>query len=227
MKKQTIKFALLLGTLLAVATHAFAASDARVVRLENGALKMATSPDGTRTPYADDSSSDSLIFGNLATKDPKGVYWCCAAYPVTGPKSPVGEYWTAAAFTPATKATVTKVTVAIGYESSTKSYDVLLSLNVDNNGVPGQALKTWKITFPGGKPVFGSCCVVKSKMGSVPVSANTQYWVVVSTEANSDIWAGWNSNDSDQIDQIPYAQYSDGVWTKYPNLGPAFAVYGK
>lgn len=222
-----MQFAWLLGAALTVLSPALAGGQSRVVRSDKGVLKMTTTRRGTTTPYAERPSNDPLIFGNLATKDPKAVYWCCAAYPVTGPKSPAGENWTAAAFTPAANATVTKVTVAVGYESSTKNFDVLLSLNADNNGVPGKALKTWKVTFPGGKPIFGTCCTVKSGTGSISVSANTKYWVMLSTEADSDIWAGWNSNDSDQIDQIPYAQYSNGAWTTYPNLGPAFAVYGQ
>jgi len=223
--KRTTKLALLLGALLAVATHALGASRAQIVRAGNGVLKIITSMDGTGTPYVEDSSSDSLIFGNLATKYPKGLYWCCDSLIVQGPGQGY-EVWTAVAFTPSAKATVTKVTVAVGYETSTKNYDVLLSLNADNKGVPGRALKTWKITFPGGKPVLGSCCVVKSKTGSVPVSANTQYWVVLSTEADSDIWAGWNLNDKDELDHILYAQYINGVWTTYSDSGPAFAVYG-
>jgi len=223
-----MKLALLLGALLAVATYAVGASNPQVVRLPNGALEVITSPQGTTTPYVDDhSSSDPLIFGNLATKDPKGVYSIFGYYAVSGPKSPFGLQWTAAAFTPAANATVTKVTVAVGYVNSTNNFDVLLSLNADKNGAPGKALKTWKIKFPGGKPAEGSCCTVESKAGSIPVSANTQYWVVLSTESDSDIWAGWNLNDSDEIDTRPVGEYFGQQWNVFSTQVPAFAVYGQ
>lgn len=221
---KAIQFVLLLCA-LAAASLALAANDRQMVRADDGALQVANSPDATWTPYADDPSSGPLIFGNLATNYPKGLYWCCDSLIVQGPGQGY-EVWSAAAFTPAASATVTKITVAVGYQTSTKNYDVLLSLNADHNGLPGKALQRWKITFPGGKPVLGTCCAVKSKTGSIPVSARTQYWVVLSTEINSDIWAGWNLNDRDEIDHIVYAQYINGVWTTYSGSGPAFAVYG-
>lgn len=227
--KRTMKLALLLGALLAVATYAVGASNPQVVRLPNGALEVITSPKGPTTPYVEDPSSDPLIFGNLATKDPKGVYWSRAYYEVSGPNSQgfIGLEWDAAAFTPTANATVTKVTVAVGYVTSTNNFDVLLSLNADNNGAPGKALKTWKITFPNGQPAEGTCCTVKSKAGSIPVSANTQYWVVLSTESDSDIDAGWNLNDSDEIDMGPFAEYFGQQWNVFSKPVPAFAVYGQ
>jgi hypothetical protein len=226
--KKTMKFALLLGALLAVATCAVGANNPQVVRLPNGAVQYITSPKGPTTPYVEDPSSDPLIFGNLATKDPKGVYSIFGYYAVSGPKSqdPIGLEWDAAAFTPAASATVTKITVAVGYVNSTNNFDVLLSLNADKNGAPGKALKTWKITFHNGQPAEGTCCTVESKAGSIPVSANTQYWIVLSTEADSDIWAGWNLNDSDEIDTRPVAEYFGQQWNVFSTQVPAFAVYG-
>jgi hypothetical protein len=221
--KSIIQLALLLGALLSAATHALGATPPGVVKLDNGTLAMFTIPEGTTIPYVD-NSPEPLIYGNLATNYPKGLYWCCVGMDLSGPLE--GEIWDAAAFTPTANATVTKVTVGVGYMFSSTTFDVLLSVNADNKGVPGKALKTWKIKFPNGQPMFGSCCVVKSGTGSVPISANTQYWVVLSTESNSDIVAAWNIGDYDEIDKIPTAQYVNGVWTVYSNPAPAFAVYG-
>lgn len=222
--KRIIQLALLLGALLSAATYALGATHPGVVKLDNGTLATFTSPEGAMIPYID-KSSEPLIYGNLATKYPKGLYWCCVGMSLSGPLAGK-EIWDAAAFTPTANATITKVTVAVGYGISTNTFDVLLSVNADNNGVPGKALKKWKIKFPNGQPIFGSCCVVKSGTGSVPVSANTQYWVVLSTESNSDIIAAWNVNDYDQIDTITTGQYVNGVWNIYSNPAPAFSVYG-
>jgi len=224
--KRTMKSALLLGALLAMATYAVGASNPQIVRLPNGAVQFVATTQSTPTPY-DDNSSEPLIYGNLATKDPKGLYWGWGFYGVVGPKSQMGfEEWDATAFTPTANATVTKVTVAVGYVNSTNTFDILMSLNADKNGAPGKALKTWKITFPNGQPAEPGCCTVKSKEGSIQVSANTQYWIVMSTESDSDIFAGWNLNDSDEIDTGPVAEYFGQQWNVFSTQVPAFAVYG-
>jgi len=119
--KRIIQLALL-GALLAAATYALGAARPGVVRLDNGTLAMFTSPEGTIIPYID-KSSEPLIYGNLATKYPKGLYWCCVEYTLSGPLA--GEIWDAAAFIPTANATVTKVTVAVGYLMSNNTFDVL------------------------------------------------------------------------------------------------------
>src|SRR5690348_10791690 len=54
-------------------------------------------------PFARENTADAglvTIFSNLASKYPKGPYWCCSGYNVMGPGSDNGEQWIAAAFTP-------------------------------------------------------------------------------------------------------------------------------
>jgi hypothetical protein len=166
------------------------------------------------------------IYSNLAAKYPKGEYWCCAGYNVMGPGQNLGEQWMAGAFTPAADHTVTRIEVAVGY-SQQGTNGVVLSLNRDNNGVPGKALKTWNAS---GLPRFGDCCrlVVESDASGIPVSAGKQYWVVLSTNSKEkNTVDGWNFNDADQVDSATDASYSNNKWTVFSTTqAGAFAVKG-
>jgi hypothetical protein len=168
------------------------------------------------------------IFSNLAAKYPKGEYWCCTGYNVMGPDSGAGEQWMGAAFTPSADHTVTRIEVAGGY-SQQGTNGVVLSLNDDNKGVPGKALKTWNVS---GLPRFGTCCalVVKSDSSGIPVSAGKQYWVVLSTNSHElDTVDAWNVIDTDQVDPATVATYpgTSNKWTAFQTTpGLAFAVKG-
>jgi len=81
-----------------------------------GYAKMTIVPQAV-LPFTGENSDDPdlvTIFSNLASKYPKGVYWCCSGYNVMGPNSGVGEQWMAAAFTPDADGTVTKIEVGAG-----------------------------------------------------------------------------------------------------------------
>ena len=168
------------------------------------------------------------IFSNLGAAYPKGEYWCCTGYNVMGQNSGAGEQWMAAAFTPAADHTVTKIEVAVGY-SQQGTNGVVLSLNLDNNGVPGKALKTWNAS---GLPRFGTCCglVVKTESAGIPVSAGKQYWVVLSTNSKEqDTVDGWNVIDTNQVDAATVATFpgTNNQWNAFQTTpGLAFAVKG-
>jgi len=191
-------------------------------------MTVVTEPSRSRTKTNLKDSGLVTIFNNLAAKYPKGQYWCCSGYNVMGSNSGVGEQWMAAAFTPAANHTVTTIQVAVGY-SQGKTNGVVLSLNSDNNGVPGKALKTWNAS---GLPRFGTCCtlLVKSDSAGIPVSAGKQYWVVLSTNSQEqDTVDGWNVIDSNQVDAATVATFpgTNNKWNAFqttPGLG--FAVKG-
>jgi len=162
------------------------------------------------------------IFNNIGGKYPQGVYWCCTGYDIIGPAQ--GEQWMATAFTPSANHTVTRIEVAVGYLLGTNG--VVLSLNDDNNGVPGKALKSWNAL---GLPSFGCCAlVVKSDGSGIPIRAGKQYWVVLSTNSHeSDTVAAWNLNDTDQVDFVTAATYTNKQWSAFQmSPGLAFAVKG-
>jgi hypothetical protein len=133
--------------------------------------------------------------------------------------------------------------VAVSWINAGGKYtNVILSLNEDNGGVPGAVLEKWWAQIGRNKFVAGSCCAVTTKRSTgIPVTAGTQYWVVVSTEKKSDVMALWNPNDTKQLPkdaqtEAVWCSSSSGecdpsennVWTPfldYPGL--AFAVFGK
>jgi hypothetical protein len=150
------------------------------------------------------------------------------------------EVWLAVGFTPDADQVVTKVEVAVSL--FTGSNELELSVNNDASGLPGTAIRSWRLTK---LPVFGSCCTVETKADSVgiPVTAGTQYWIVVKTRgSNSDTFADWNVEDIDQVDPytVPVAFYcsddkggncqNNNAWSLVTSLGtqgPAFAVLAR
>lgn len=228
---------LLTLTVLALASvTAFAASDGVVVSKDGRKTIATTHVQGV---VRSDISDAGLvkIFDNIGTAYPKGSYWCCEGATITGPTALSGfpEYWEAGAFTPSANHTVTKVEVAVGFVEGVNG--LVLGLYSDASGVPGTPIKTWALT---NLPTFGSCCVLETKSDSagISVTAGTQYWIVLKTNAKeTTTWAAWNVNDTDQVDNATAAFYCSGTssqcannnaWTASQSRpGPAFAVLGK
>ena len=210
--------------------------DGRMISITNGA----SAP--SRAQVAPSRAGLVTIFDNIGKTYPKGTYWCCEGASITGPNaSPfLPEYWLAVAFTPGANYTVTQLEVAISL--FTGKDELFLSLYNDVGGLPGTAIKTWLM---GGLPTFGTCCAIdtKSDGAGIPVTAGTQYWIVVGTTGeNSDTFADWNVEDIDQVDTytVPTAYYcsadkggncgNNDAWsldTGGSNQGPAFAVLGR
>jgi len=200
--------------------------------------KAFTSPDGRMTfmPHSkaavghiSNNSKDPALFSLLASKDPNGLYFCCEGYTIAGPDNGYGipEYWEAQAFTPASSSHATKITVAISYVAGTFT-DVILSLNPDCSGVPcSTPLEQWTLTLM--SQSFGECCAteVQKVKPKVALTGGTQYWVVASTESDSDIWAAWNVEVYDEVDDTNYAYNYEGTWYSYStDLGAAVEVSG-
>jgi hypothetical protein len=174
------------------------------------------------------------IFDNIGKVYPKGAYSCCDGFTVTGPDAPSGpEFWVGAAFTPSANHTVTVIKVALGLIGG--SNEVVLSVNNDNGGVPGTAIKSWNVKS---LPEAGTCCTVMARKdeAGIPITAGTQYWIVVQTSNSSNIQAAWDVNDTDQVDSSTIAFYcsspsgvcqNNNQWTVEQRVpGPAFAVLG-
>jgi hypothetical protein len=227
------KFLVTSMLVLAGATTIVAAQNDPAVRAtgatvwgKHAKMTLVAEPTQPRTPTNIKDSGLVTIFSNLATKYPKGEYWCCTGYNVMGPAQ--GEQWMAAAFTPTADHTVTTIEVAVGY-SQQGTNGVVVSLNRDNNGVPGKALKTWNAS---GLPRFGTCCtlVAKSDSTGIPVSAGKQYWVVLSTNSKEqDTVDAWNVIDTDQVDSATVATFpgTNNHWNAFQTTpGLAFAVKG-
>ena len=189
-------------------------------------MTVATERAQSLTPTNINDTGLVTIFSNLASKYPKGQYWCCSGYNVMGSNSGAGEQWMAAAFTPKANHTVTTIGVGVGYSQGATN-GVVISLNLDDNGKPGKALKKWSALD---LPMFGTCCglMTVSDGAGIPVNAGQQYWLVLSTNANElDTVDGWNVDDTDQIDMATLASFSGNGWTVFQATpGVAFAVKG-
>ena len=218
---------------LALSLSALAADKENVVIAKDGIRVMTTTPAKAGTPYVDNSpNSATAIYDNLAYGYPKAVYWCCYGGLLAGINSTYGKQqgtavWQAAGFTPSKNMNVTWVALAIGYQSGTTN-DVIVTINEDNSGIPGTVLAQWKVS---NLPVFGTCCKIKGHSvpkGGLEVTAGTPYWVVISTEANSDFQGAWDFDVKDEIDTIPDAYLIFGVWYPFPaNMNFSFGVRGQ
>jgi hypothetical protein len=144
------------------------------------------------------------------------------------------QAWVGEAFTPTTDATVTKIETSAGRQSS-GSHGFEISLYSDAAGVPGTVLQTVHVD---NLPQYGQCCDVSTAnfTTGVPVTAGTQYWVVVSTTSqDTDIYA-WAFNSSNMSAQpaaswckgaSTYCGSNSGVWVPYSYVQLGFAVFGQ
>lgn len=225
-RKPAVRIVLVLSLLTLAGVIALAAAGQhRVVTSQNGRLSIAKQGPSHVTPSTEPGGL-TTIAGNLS-RYPNGVYFCCYGYTISGPESALGTaYWVAIPFTPSADISVRAVEVSVGYIEGVNG--VTVSVNSDDNGLPGAALASLDAT---GLSDYGDCCqlvTVKGKNG-VPVQAGTQYWVVVSTSTSTattfDAWA-FNSTD---MRAYPYAGYSSstGTWSSGDGLLPGYAVLGK
>jgi hypothetical protein len=182
------------------------------------------------------------IFDNLARR-PAGKYWGGAPFAIVGGSgnSEFTDDQFAAAFTPSANHTATMIEAAIvnstlGYGSAGFS----LSVNQDDNGVPGTALITAQLpALPQNYP--GLCCAMV--IGTIPsglaLTGGTQYWLVLNGQgALATDGAGWEQDDTDQVHPFLDAVYcayaskcANGPgWYTFEGddfgTGAAFAVLG-
>ena len=235
-KKSLVPVLTCVAVLGLIAAIAFAAAPAKnIVVSQDGRQMIALkAPSHVTTRDANSDASLKTIGGNLSTY-PYGTFFCCYGNTIAqGPPSFLFTYWVADAFTPSADATVTRVEVAVG-TYSTSDIDFLVSLDEDNNGVPGKALKTWNAKAPN---EYGSCCTldVVNDAAGIPVKAGTQYWIAVTTNSKHDFFGGWafNSTDMRAHTLASYCKGSstycgttnNGKWVAGQGLLPAFGVLG-
>jgi hypothetical protein len=225
---------LLLTSVVALASVTSLAARDGVVTSSDGRMTFVPRRTQSVTQSAASDAGLVTIFDNIGKVYPKGAYSCCDGFTVTGPDAPSGpEFWVGAAFTPSANHTVTVIKVALGLIGG--SNEVVLSVNNDNGGVPGTAIKSWNVKS---LPEAGTCCtvMVRKDEAGIPITAGTQYWIVVQTSNSSNIQAAWDVNDTDQVDSSTIAFYcsspsgvcqNNNQWTVEQRVpGPAFAVLG-
>lgn len=198
-----------------------------IVHGNDGQMTVTTSPDietgtGSHSEYL--KPGESVIFSNLGKKYPDAIFSCCGGPGLNGPNWGGGQQWVAGAFTPSSNMTVTRIALGLGYVSGTNS--AIVTLNSDDNGLPGTQLASFKIR---NIPPSGSCCTLteaKDRAGT-PLTAGQQYWVVAMTTANSNLFAIWDQNTTEQIHFLTNAHNNGQGWKLgffFP--GMAFGVFG-
>lgn len=180
------------------------------------------------TPARVNPNKLDTIFDNIGRKYPKGLYFCCYGSTVSGSSSPVAEtIYTAESFVAPSDGKVMEIDAGVALAAGTNS--IVLGIAADDGGVPGNLLSSGTYT---GMGVFGECCTLPAVIldNAVKIKAGQTYWVVVEPDsANSNTWAAWTYNSSDEVDPDSLAQFSNGSWTNYGASAPAlsYAVLGK
>jgi hypothetical protein len=225
------------AVLVLVSVAAFTATRNGVIVSDDGRTVMVKARAQYIAATEEQDSTLVKIYDNLGSAYPKGVYWCCEGATISGPDSPGNvEWWDAVAFPPKADRSVTKINLALGYLGGTN--EVIVGLNNDAAGVPGTAIKTWKVkNLPGG----GTCCALATitDQSGIAVSRGVQYWITVTTNASDkDAFLFWNVNDTDQVDPAPSAarcystggqcRQDNGKWVAVPQTpGLALEVLGQ
>jgi hypothetical protein len=233
--KKTFVASLLALMVLATAVSALAADRSNLILGDREVIIK--HPSTVTTPGVQHDPSLKTIAGTLSDY-PYAVFFCCYGYYITGLTNllnVVPEYWQAVPFTPTANMTVKEVEASVVWAEGTNA--VVMSLNKDSSALPGPAIHTWNIK---NLPTIGSCCQLatgKSKAG-IAVKKGTQYWVVVSTNANdTNIFAAWEVNSTD-MRLHPFASYCDdskqgncngnsGKWIPVSGILPGYAVLGQ
>jgi hypothetical protein len=225
MKLSRISSLLLCVAMLMVALGTLAAQDREgVIRINGGSMTIAlhTNPQKIEQSAADPASL-LTIYSDLGTGT--NVYLPGIGWSVTGPLVAGGQVDSATPFTPKRNFNLVLIKAAILSVSGTNG--VRLSLNRDNNGAPGTAIKTWNLV---NLPAFPGCCKLDLARlrATVKVNKGVQYWLVASTSKTmQDSSDSWNMNSRNIFGTVGQ-RFNNGSWqvTKGSALLPAFSVLG-
>jgi hypothetical protein len=181
------------------------------ITTNDGRLAIATKAPSVITPR--DIRSDAglkTIAGNLSTY-PFGTYFCCFGNTIAQEGSNGFPFttWVAIPFTPTSAVTVTRIEASVGTFANPSDFQ--LSLRADNNGIPGNVLKSFHITNPA---TYGTCCTldVGNDKAGIALTAGTQYWIAATTTAKDVFEGGWAFNSTD-MRSYPIASYCKGPST--------------
>ncbi len=231
MKKRTV---LSVTCLVLFATLSLSASDKnQFVFSPDGKFVRATHAPAHITPTPREAASLKTIAGNFSLY-PKATYFSIWGNTIAqgGTNFPF-QTWVAVAFTPNADATVTKIEVSAGRQGGgTAGFE--LGLYSDDNGVPGALIKGTHIT---NLPSYGECCAVAvaNDPAGIPVTAGTQYWVVVSTTPEDTNIYAWAFNSTDMTAQLAaswcqgsstYCGQNSGKWVPFQYVQLGFRVLG-
>jgi hypothetical protein len=213
---------LMVGLMLAGAAWGQAANDGAITINGGRNTILMRAPSEPIVPAVRPSANLVEIYSNLG-KGSK-VYNAISGYGILGVDAgqPWPE-WVGCGFRPKADHTVTEIQVGATYDQGTNT--LLVSLNEDNNGIPGKALHTWHFS---NLPVFGQCCTLQTAKYAkgIPVKKGKLYWVVLRPQHQfKDTYDVWNNNFAGT--QGTFSNNIGSGWaSSYQVLG-AFGVFGK
>ena len=150
--------------------------------LSDGNRIVTIAPPGA--PAAKFVPGTKYLLTNFATKEPKGTYLSAPfGFTISGPSSTFGEaYGLAEQFALKKSATVTTLTVAIGYVSGDHSFTLTLYAD-DGHNAPGALLASGTGTT---NVAAGTCCAVENVViASTSLAAKTPYWLAITTTGSN------------------------------------------
>jgi hypothetical protein len=225
MKRSPISSMLLGVAMLLVALGTLAAQDREgTIRINGGSMTVALHANPQKIGQSPaDPASLVTIYSDLGTGTK--VYLSNIGWSVTGPQVPGGKVDSATPFTPKRNFNLVLIKPAILTASGTNG--VRLSLNRDNNGAPGTAIKIWNLV---NLPSFPGCCKLDLARLKTPVMVHkgVQYWLVATTgKTTQDSSDSWNMNSRNIFGTVGQ-RFNNGSWqvTKNSALLPAFSVLG-
>jgi hypothetical protein len=170
------------------------------------------------------------LFSNMASLDPKGLYYCCSGNIIAGPANPDGfsPFSEAIQFTLASASHVKSIATSVNYITQGTNTQFQFDIEADASGVPsGVPLNAhpYKVTI--NSQTFGACCAIETKIlaGAGQSLAAGTYWIVWSaTSSTSDLAAEVNTAILDQVDAATVAYSTSGgatgSWTAYTTTLP-------
>lgn len=205
-------------------TAAAQANSPRVATLNDGRTVVYLKPPSNFFTPAPPDAGLVTIYSNLGTGN--NIYNGIAGTGILGhfvPGQPFPE-WIGNSFVPSDNRMVTEVQVGVTYVSGPKEME--LTLNADDNGLPGEVLARWHTT---NLADFGTCCQLMTAKAStgIPVSADTTYWIVVRTKIkNMGTYDVWN-NDYNDVQGPTAVNHGHGWVDGGIQVQGAFGVFGQ
>ncbi len=168
------------------------------------------------------------IYSNLgSTKD---AFDYTDGWLVSGPSSPLGfQQWLGYPFTPTENHNATEIEAAAFYYSGDGQAGNTFNFGIwsDSNGAPGTELNGTDVSnLPAWTGTSGDCCNTQNAaIPSTPLTAGTQYWVVLSTDGSGTNSLGiWDYVYNDASGAMAYNQGAG--WSTQQATTSAFAVCG-
>jgi hypothetical protein len=169
---------------------------------------------------AQDSGSLYTIFNNFEGKRLPKCYDLTEGWLV-------GHGWSVAMpFTPRASVRLTEVDVVLAHcEYGCGTDGGTVSVNEDNNGLPGNSIHTWRFEKFGLSDWYRCPDVTKARSkGGIQLKKGTQYWIVAS--APDAATNGWNWTYDEEKGNYAYQENNAG-WTPAYNQLSTFGAFGR